>query len=58
VGVVAKENNPKELAEAIILASSLDKDYVQKQLNSVKSIYNWEEQEKILISLYRGVLHG
>jgi len=58
VGVVAKENNPKELAEAIILASSLDKGYVQKQLNSVKSIYNWEEQEKILISLYRGVLHG
>jgi len=58
VGVVAKENNPKELAEAIILASSLDKDYVQKQLNSVKSIYNWEEQEKILIALYRGVLNG
>ena len=58
VGVVAKENSKEALAEAIVLASSLDKGHVQNRLNHVKSIYNWEEQEKILISLYRGVLNG
>lgn len=58
VGVVAKENSQEALSEAIILASSLDKGHVQKRLNSVKSIYNWEEQERVLISLYRGVLNG
>ncbi|HIC78472.1 MAG TPA: glycosyltransferase, partial [Sulfurovum sp.] len=58
VGVVAKENSQEALSEAIILASSLDKAHVQKRLNSVKSIYNWEEQERVLISLYRGVLNG
>ena len=58
VGVVAKENSQEALSEAIILASSLDKSHVQKRLNSVKSIYNWEEQERVLISLYRGVLNG
>ncbi len=58
VGVVAKENSKEALAEAIVLASSLDKDYVYSRLKSVKSIYNWEEQERNLISLYRGVLNG
>ena len=58
VGVVAKENNPTALSQAIIQASKLDKHHLKTKLNSVKSIYNWEEQERVLISLYRGVLHG
>jgi glycosyltransferase involved in cell wall biosynthesis len=57
VGVVTKENNSEELSRAIILASSLDKNEIQNNLKKVKTIYNWEEQEKVLIELYQGLTH-
>ena len=58
VGVVAKENRQEALEEAIIEASALNKSHLEIQLNRVKSLFNWEEQESVLISLYRGVLNG
>jgi glycosyltransferase involved in cell wall biosynthesis len=57
VGVVTKENNSEELEKAIVLASSLDKNEIQNNLKKVKTIYNWEEQERVLIGVYKGLTH-
>ena len=52
IGVVAKENTPKGLKEAIKEAVRLDKKKLQQNIQKVKEIYNWEEQEKVLLKLY------
>ena len=53
IGVVAKENSPKELKEAIKEAMSLDRNELLENIKKVKKIYNWEEQEKILLEVYK-----
>ena len=53
IGVVAKENSPKGLQKAIEEAILLDQREVMKNIQKVKEIYNWEEQEKILVSIYK-----
>jgi len=55
VGVVAKENTIKGLNDAIEDAMSLNRDEVRQNIKNIKKIYNWEEQEKILFELYRGL---
>lgn len=55
VGVVAKENTTKGLEDAIEDAMSLNRDEVKQNIKNIKKIYNWEEQEKILLKLYRGL---
>ena len=53
IGVVAKENSPKGLKEAIKEAMSLDRNELLENIKKVKKIYNWEEQEKILLEVYK-----
>lgn len=52
IGVVAQENTPSGLREAILQAVQLDKNKLQNNIEKVKEIYNWEEQEKVLLALY------
>jgi len=54
LGVVAKENTPQGLKEAIKTAILLDKKELQENIERVKEIYNWEEQEKVLLQIYKG----
>jgi len=53
IGVVAQENSPNGLKEAILKAVQMDKEELQQNIQEVKEVYNWEEQEKILINLYK-----
>jgi glycosyltransferase involved in cell wall biosynthesis len=55
VGVVAKENTPDGLKEAIKEALELDINKVKESIKEVKKLYNWENQERVLIDVYRGV---
>ena len=52
VGVVSKENTPEGLKEAIETSIILDKIELSKNIKKVKKIYNWEEQEKVLLKVY------
>ncbi len=53
IGIVAKENTATGLKEAIQKATKLDKDELYKNIQKVKEVYNWEEQEKVLLTLYK-----
>jgi glycosyltransferase involved in cell wall biosynthesis len=53
IGVVAKENTPQGLKQAIGEAIKLDKDELNKNIQKVKQVYNWEEQEKVLLKAYK-----
>ncbi len=53
IGVVAKENTSDGLKEAITEAVKLDKEQLKTNIQKIKQIYNWEEQEKILLTLYK-----
>lgn len=53
IGVVTKENTLGGLKEAIKKAIVLDKKTLQINIQKVKEIYNWEEQEKVLLQIYR-----
>ena len=55
VGVVAKENRPQGLQEAIKEALQLDKKSLQKNIQQIKKVYNWEEQESVLLNVYERV---
>jgi len=52
IGVVAKENTPNDLKEAISKAIKLDKERLNINIQKIKEIYNWEEQEKVLLKVY------
>ncbi len=56
VGVVAKENTPDGLREAIEEAVKLDKKELQKNIKKAKKIFNWENQEKVLIETYKELI--
>ncbi|MDQ7047713.1 MAG: glycosyltransferase [Sulfurovum sp.] len=53
IGIVAKENNSNGLKIAIEEAVKLDKDKLQINIKKLKTIYNWEEQEKVLLKVYK-----
>ena len=55
VGVVAKENTIRGLIEAIEEALKLNRLDFKENIKEVKSIYNWENQERILLNIYRGL---
>ncbi len=55
IGVVAKVNTPKGLKDAIKQAIKLDKKELQQNIQKAKDIYNWEEQEKVLLDAYKDV---
>ena len=52
IGVVAEENTPDGLKEAIKKASLLNKEELYINIQKIKKIYNWEEQEKVLLEVY------
>lgn len=56
IGTVAKENSPEGLKEAIKEAVKLDKEVLKTNIQKLKTIYNWEEQEKILLDVYKGLI--
>ena len=53
IGVVAQNNTPKGLNVAIKEALKLDKKKLHQNIQKVKKIYNWEEQEKVLLEVYK-----
>jgi glycosyltransferase involved in cell wall biosynthesis len=53
IGIVAEENTANGLKEAIIKATMLDREELRKNIQKIKKIYNWEEQEKVLLTLYK-----
>ena len=53
IGVVAKENTPQGLKQAKGEAIKLDKDELNKNIQKVKQVYNWEEQGKVLLKAYK-----
>jgi len=55
VGVVAKENTPQGLKEAIQKAIKLDKEKLKTNIKKLKTIYNWENQEKVLLQTYKDI---
>ena len=52
IGIVADENTSTGLQKAIEKAMKLNKKELQQNIQKVKEIYNWEEQEKVLINVY------
>jgi glycosyltransferase involved in cell wall biosynthesis len=55
IGVVAQENTPDGLKEAILEAVKLNKNELQKNIQKVKEVYNWHQQEKVLLKVYEGL---
>jgi glycosyltransferase involved in cell wall biosynthesis len=53
IGVVAKENNVEGLKNAIKKALKVDKEVLRNNIKQVKTIYNWQEQEKVLLRVYK-----
>jgi glycosyltransferase involved in cell wall biosynthesis len=53
VGIVSKENTVQGLENAIKEVVKLNQDDLNKNIQKVKKIYNWEEQEKKLIKIYK-----
>ena len=53
IGVVLKENTPKGLNEAINKAIKLEQNELKTNIKKLKTIYNWENQEKVLIDVYK-----
>ena len=53
IGVVAKQNTPEGLKEAIQKAVLLDKESLHINIQKVKEVYNWQEQEKVLLEVYK-----
>jgi glycosyltransferase involved in cell wall biosynthesis len=52
IGIVAKANTPKGLDIAIKEAIELDREELHNNIQRVKTIYNWEEQERVLLKVY------
>lgn len=55
IGVIAEDNNVKGLKKSIEEAMLLDQNKLQKNIQNVKEVYNWEEQEKVLLEVYKGL---
>ena len=56
VGIVAKDNTIDGLKNAILDAIKLDKVKMSSSLKMLKKVYSWEEQEKVLLEVYEGLL--
>jgi len=55
IGGITKENSSIGLKNAIAQAVKLDSKKIQKGIKKAKAIYNWEEQEKVLLEAYEGL---
>lgn len=52
IGLSVKENTAKGLEEAIIQIVNKNKTDFEKNIEKAKNIFNWEQQENILLSIY------
>tara|TARA_B110000467_G_scaffold43847_1_gene40212 strand:- start:1271 stop:2416 length:1146 start_codon:yes stop_codon:yes gene_type:complete len=57
IGVVSKGNSPIALKAAIEIANTMDRQKLLLNIEKVKKVYNWEEQEQVLMKLYSGLLN-
>lgn len=55
LGVVAEENNVEGLITAIQASLELDYQDIKRNVEKARKHFCWEEQEKILLGLYRGL---
>ena len=53
IGIVLEEETVKGVTEAIKRAVALDKQEITTNLKELKQHYNWEEQEKVLLKVYK-----
>jgi len=56
VGVVAEENSINGLKQAIKKAIEMDKNSLRKNIKKAKKLYNWQNQEKVLLDVYKGLI--
>jgi len=56
IGIVAQQNTTEGLIVAIKEAINLDKKQLEVNIQKVKSVYNWENQEKVLLSVYKDLV--
>ena len=52
IGIIVKDNTPKELKKAIQKIILLDQEEMYQNIQKVKEIYNWRKQEKVLLKVY------
>lgn len=55
IGVIARENSPEGLMEAMDAVAKLKLDTLQANTKFLQTIYNWEHQEKILLEAYHAL---
>lgn len=55
IGTVAKENTLDGLKDAIKEAVKLDKEELRLNIQKIKMLYNWKEQEKVLLNIYNEI---
>jgi len=53
IGIVAKDNTKEGLDKAIKDAIILEKSTLKHNIQKIKKVYNWEEQEKTLLNTYK-----
>ena len=53
IGCVAKENTSDGLITAIAEIMNMNYQELKDNIKNIKTIYNWEEQEKILLKIYK-----
>lgn len=56
VGVVAEENSPEGIRMAVSKMDSFDSDSFATSVKHFNQLFNWQSQEKALISLYHNLL--
>ncbi len=52
VGVVVKSNSVEGIRESIREALELDRDELEENLNRAREVFNWQNQERVLVELY------
>ncbi len=55
IGIVMKKNTSEELIKSLEKANNLDRKKAIKNLSLLKEKYNWKNQERELISLYKSL---
>ncbi len=55
IGVVAVQNTPNGLINAISRLEAMDKKQMHANIQKAKAVLNWEEQEKVLLKSYQAL---
>jgi glycosyltransferase involved in cell wall biosynthesis len=56
VGVIIEDSSSNSIENALVKAKLLDKKILKNNIAKVKDLYNWEEQEKKLLKVYRSLV--